>query len=149
MLEMIHVSGDGVSLGQLAFEVQNAAPNWFLHGTTEVHYDDYVTDAQERLDDHYHMIIWGEGKFWDGLNFGEVQVDEGPLPDRWVGKVYEEAAVEALKICLTRYNYDKFGEVLLNKYPECRKVNGIGDAIVSAALLERRNTFNEDDYEEP
>ncbi len=139
------VYGDSSSMLALSCDIRESAPLWYLHGMTPL-------PADPEDEDCYSAVVWGEGKFTqNGLLPGEPLVDYSdltPLSEEEKSMVLQDAMLQALVIALRPENALEFGEVLLKKHPECRNAETPEEAIIKAALLERRSLFSEEDYED-
>lgn len=137
------IEGCGEDLGLFRTSVEGMAPTWFLHGMTGLPCD-------EEEGDIYTACIWGEGDFTLNGEYLEsgVHWSEAPITEQEREKVLKDAAYAAAKIALLVSNYKDWGEVLLNRHPECRVYENECEAIINAALAERRQNFSDEDYEE-
>ncbi len=142
-LWMRKIAGCPDDVGILSLSIPNMAPEWFLHGMTALPQD------QDGDEDTYTACIWGEGDFTLSGEYLETGVwwSKDPITDSERARVFEDAAYAAAKIVLLKDNYKEWAEALLNKHPECRVGDNDYEAIISAALEERKQMFTDEDYE--
>ena len=144
VIKVVEVEADG--LLNFINNVNESAPHWFLHGAV-------IVDAEEDKDGYAKKIyfaIYSEYDFLDesiqsSLKF---KLSDRKLSDEEIAEVEKAAAVRAINLGLCAENYNLFGDVLLNKYPEFRSSKTPEIAIIRAALAERDRTITDEERQE-
>ena len=128
---------------ELVSEFESFRPQWYLHGVTPFVYDDTT--------DNIVIILWAEGSCDEVLRRFRL-CESDSVTTELLGDEYHavisDAALAALKIAVHPNTCVDMGESLLRRNPECRKADTPEEAIILAALAERKKNFTEEDYEE-
>lgn len=134
------VEGCLEDVGELARDVPDMAPHWFLHGAT----------GGRALDpDHesWSLLLFGESDFISSNRVGGMLLTT-QLTEEEREAALEAAAIQAVRIAMHPDNHRVVGELLLKRHPECRDSDSDSLAIIRAALTERAAVMSDEEYEE-
>ena len=125
---------------EIASSLVSFRPSWYLHGTT-------VLSSEG---DECTVALWAEGDCDEVLERFRVNVSGARLSDLTEEEqhsVLTEAMLLALRISVHPNTSEDIGEALLRRNPECRQEGTPEEAVIAAALAERKKNFTEEDYE--
>ena len=117
-------------------EINYTEPFWELHGVTILEIQGETQGCSQ--DSDIFFSVYSETKINDRIaqNHNCKPIDRQLSPTEIKG-IERAAAINAIRLCICDMNYEMFGDILLNKHPNCRNQHSAEKAIMEAAIKEK------------